>query len=104
MSYIVRRRYGRTVRDPPLSTLPELLVELDSRPEDIEHCDVSLTHESDWCLSAYGDGYLVFGHLERGGERHMKGVPREKIIDLWKSLAAGDIASIEREPWIAGYG
>jgi hypothetical protein len=104
MSYIVTHRYGSDVRDPPLSTLPELLAELDSRLEDIEHTCVSLTHESEWCLSAYRDGLLIFEHLERRGERHMKGVPREKIIDLWKLLAVGDVARVEREPWIAGYG
>jgi hypothetical protein len=104
MSYTVTHRYGRDVRDPPLSTLPELLVELDSRTEDIEHTDVSLRHESGWCLSAYRDGFLVFEHLERGGERHMKDVPREKIIELWNMLAVGDVAGVEREPWTAGYG
>ena len=48
-------------------------------------------------------GYVVFEHLERGDERHMRDVPAPKIIELWALLARGDITSIETEPWSPGY-
>lgn len=89
--------------DPPLSSLPALLRELDDRLEDTEHCSVAVSHESEWCMSVSRGGYVVFEHLESGGERHMDAVPEAKIIELWSQLARGDIASIESEPWTPGY-
>jgi putative hemolysin len=89
--------------DPPLSALPDLLRELDEQPEDSEHGDVSVSHESGWCISVSRGGYVVFEHLEDGGERHMRDVPAAKIIDLWSRLARGDIASMEAEAWRPGY-
>ena len=103
MSFHVTHRYGAMDKDPSLASLPSLLQELDDRPEDTEHGSVALTHESEWCISASRGGYIVFEHLERGGERHMRDVPSAKIIDLWSRLARGDIAGIESEPWRSGY-
>ena len=103
MSFHVTHRYGATESDPPLSSLSSLLRELDDRPEDTEHGEVAVTHESEWCLSVSRGGYVVFEHLENGGARHMRAVPAEKIIDLWLRLARGDIASIEAESWRVGY-
>jgi hypothetical protein len=90
-------------RDPPLSSLPGLLQELEERLEDTEHGSVAVSHESEWCMSVSRGGYVIFEHLEDGGERHMRDVSDERIIDLWSRLAQGDIASIESEPWIPGY-
>ena len=104
MAFHVTHRYGGMDSAPPLSSLPSLLRELDDRPEDTEHGSVSVSHESEWCLSVYRGGYVVFEHLERGGERHMRGVPEAKIIEMWSQLARGDIASIETEAWKPGYG
>lgn len=89
--------------NPQLSSLPSLLAELDDRPEDTEHGSVAVSHESEWCLAASRAGYIIFEHLENGGERHMRDVPPAKIIELWTKLARGDIASIESEPWRPGY-
>lgn len=104
MAFHITHRYGAMERDPPLSSLPALLGELDDRPEDIEHGDVSVSHESEWCISVSRGGYVIFEHLEDGGARHMRGVAATKIIDLWSRLARGDIASIEAEAWRPGYG
>lgn len=91
--------------NPPLSTLPDLLRELDDRPEDTEHGSVALTHESEWCIAVMRGGYVILDHLESdaGGERHMRDVPEARILDLWTLLAQGDIAAIESEPWRPGY-
>jgi hypothetical protein len=32
----------------------------------------------------------------------MKGVSRQKVLELWLELAAGDIAAVEAEPWLPG--
>ena len=103
MAFHVTHRYGAMDSNPPLSSLPTLLRELDDRPEDLEHGSVAVNHESEWCMSVSRGGYVVFEHLERGGERHMRDVPAAKIIELWSQLARGDIASLEAEPWKPGY-
>lgn len=104
MSYLVTHRYGCDERDPPLSSFPALLRELDSHPEDEEPDSVAVRHESEWCISVQRGGHVVFVHLEDGGERHTHHVPESKIVELWSSLAIGDLAKIEREPWSPGYG
>ncbi|MBS0265472.1 MAG: hypothetical protein JSS02_26305 [Planctomycetes bacterium] len=102
MSFHVTHRYGDDSHESP-SAFPSLLRELDERPEDTEHGSVSVTHESEWCLSVSRGGYVIFEHLEEGGERHMRDVPDSKIIELWTRLSQGDIATIEKEPWKPGY-
>jgi hypothetical protein len=41
---------------------------------------------------------------EDANPKYMNGVPREKVLALWLKLAEGDIAAIEAEPWLSGYG
>jgi hypothetical protein len=103
MAFHVTHRYGAMTSNPPSSTFASLLRELDERPEDQEHCSVSVTHESEWCLGAHGGGHVVWENLEGGDPRHMVHVPDAEILRLWQLLAAGDIAAIEREPWLPGY-
>ena len=92
---------GNMERDIPLERLADLYAELEHADE--EHGDVSLTHESEWCLSAYSNGLLVWGNLEeRWTPRHMRDVSREKVLALWTLLARGDLAAIEQEPWKPG--
>jgi hypothetical protein len=79
-----------------------VLGELDT--PDAEHPDASLTHESGWSLSAFQSGRLVWENVEEGEPRHMLGVSRERTLHLWLLLARGDLATIEGEAWLAGYG
>jgi hypothetical protein len=79
----------------------EILTQLDV--EDVEHQSVSLTHESEWCLGAYPGGLLVWENLEEGEPRHMNGVSRERVLELWVKLAQGRIAEVETDPWLPGY-
>jgi hypothetical protein len=104
MSFSITHRYGAMDRNPPFSALDDLLAEIENGSEDPEHGSVALTHESEWCLSVAKGGYVIFENLEHGRERHMRGVPRAKTIQLWKLLAMGDIAAVESEPWRPGYG
>ena len=94
-------RLGNMDRNPPLDSFPRLLAELD--PRDTEHCDVSVTHESGWCLSAGIDGILSWENVEAGPPpRHLTKVSQGKILELWTRLANGDLAAIESEPWKSG--
>ena len=73
---------------------------------DREHGDVSVIHDdSGWCMSAHRDGRLVFGNLKDRGrsDRHMIPVPKERVLELWKRLIAGDINGLLSEPWKPGY-
>ena len=103
MAFHARGRWGGDERNPSVERLRALVQELDRESEDVEHPDVSLTHETEWCLSAFPSGLLVWENLadqDDNDARHMKGVPREKVLALWLKLAQGDIAAIEGEPWL----
>ncbi len=102
MGFHVTHRLGET-SDASFTAFDTLLAELNADIVGSEHADVAVTHESEWCLSAHRGGYIVFEHLEEGEPRHMRDVPAEKIIALWRALAAGDLEILEREPWRAGY-
>jgi hypothetical protein len=103
MTFHITHRYGDMERDPPISSLALLLAELEDRPEDIEHTDVSLTHESEWCMSVGRTGTVTLENLESGGARHMVGVPEAKVLALWALLARGDLEVVMTEPWKLGY-
>lgn len=87
----------------PLSSLEELYSELSQANQ--EQTDVSLTHESEWCLAAFSSDLLVWENFAGGGEpQHMLNVPKEKILELWSLLANGSIDEINKENWLPGYG
>lgn len=88
--------------DPPQELIAEVLDELERRC-DLEHADVSLTHETEWCLSVFRSGLIVFENLEAGEPRHLR-ADRRKAEELWAALAAGDLAAIEQQDWLPGYG
>lgn len=104
MSFFVYHRYGDAERDPPTSTFPILLDELDVRLDDEEHTSISVIHESEWGLSVYHGGYVTWENVEGEGEpRHMGNVSREKLLLMMERVASGDLAELETEPWKAGY-
>ena len=108
MAYSASDRWGAVERNPSIARLRELLQSLEI--DDHEHPDVALKHETDWCLSAYPGGLLVLENVEadEGNARHMRCVPRERVLGLWLALALalaqGDLAAVEAEPWLPGYG
>lgn len=103
MTFHITHRLGSVDGPQSISDLSDLLSELGEDIGDEEHASVSVTHETEWCLSAYGGGYVVFEHLENGGERHMRGVSDAQIIRLWTCLANGDIQAVEEALWCPGY-
>jgi hypothetical protein len=104
VSFFVYHRYGECERDPPPESFPALLDELEERTDDLEHGSVSLVHQSEWGLGIGRGGYVNFELATGdGAPRHMDGLPRAKVIELMISLARGDLAALEAEPWQPGY-
>lgn len=103
MSYWVNHLMGNSDVEFPLSSLSELYAELSDA--DQEHTDVSLAHESEWCLSAFSSGKIVWENVAGEGDpKHMHSVSKEKTIELWSLLAVGSIEEINQENWLLGYG
>jgi len=101
MAFHITHSSGSMESSPPLSALPGLLDELERA--DAEHGDVSVTHQSEWCISVSRSGFTTLENLERGEPRHLRDLSRQKILDLWTKLAHGDIQSVESAAWISGY-
>lgn len=103
MTFFVQTRWGGSERSPSAERMRAILAELDA-PDD-EHPDAWLTHESGWTLSADQHGRLVLENVESEvPPRHMRGVPRERVLALWLQLATGKIEDVERATWEPGYG
>ncbi|HEX4415329.1 MAG TPA: hypothetical protein VH107_16975 [Lacipirellulaceae bacterium] len=102
MSYLVNTRWGGSEPTPSVDRMRDVLAELDV--DDDEHPNVSLTHESEWTLSAFPDGLVICENAELDVAQHMLHVSRSKGLEMWTKLAEGQIEAIEQEPWLAGYG
>jgi hypothetical protein len=103
--YRVRHWWGKQERNYPTDRFSDLVAELAGA--DKEHPSCSLEHESGWVLSYSRNRKLIFENVEtgkRGEERHMLGVAPETVVELWTYLAAGDLARVEAQPWLPGYG
>ena len=101
MAYHATTRWGAAESNPSEDRLREILAELDV--DDSEHPDASLTHETEWSLSAFQSGLLMWENLEEGEPRHMTGVSRGQVRELWLLLSRGDIAGVDAQPWLPGY-
>ena len=85
------------------SQFQALLRQLNEHPEDTEHTSVSVTHESEWCISVSSGGLAILENLEYGGECHMTDLTEAQVLHLWSLLAAGNIDSVQQQPWLPGY-
>ena len=102
MSFFIRSVYEDDESDPPLERLEQLYTKKDDG--DDEHFGVSVIHETEWCLSLHPNNTLIWENLEAGNHpRHMENVPKDKVLELWRNLARGNLAKIESEPWLEGY-
>jgi hypothetical protein len=105
VKYSIRHCNGDGEINPPMEALQSLYDELLSSNQ--EHGDVSVADEdSGWCISAHRDGRVVFGNLKDYGrsDRHMILVSKERVLQLWNKLIAGEIDQLLKEPWHQGYG
>jgi len=94
---------GLDESNPPVESFPSLYDELSH--SGITDGDVCVgDDETGWCISAYRNGNIVFGQAgDPSTERHMKNVPKERVIEYWNRLVAGDIEGLLAEPWEPGY-
>jgi hypothetical protein len=99
MSYFMYDVMGGAIDEPGPEAMRQVLDGLANA--DDEHPDVSLSHESGWCLSAFRSGLLIWENTEDGSVApvEMREVSREEILRLFQLLAAGDIASVAALPW-----
>ncbi|MET9582725.1 hypothetical protein ABZY10_06335 [Streptomyces sp. NPDC006539] len=99
MSYFMYDVMGRTVDEPDPEMVRRVFDGL--AQADDEHPDVSLAHESGWCLSAFGDDLVIWENPDADSVApgEMRDVSREEILRLFGLLAAGDITSVEELPW-----
>ncbi|MFF0078102.1 hypothetical protein [Streptomyces sp. NPDC005494] len=99
MSYFMYDVMGGTVDEPDSATMRRVLDGL--AQADDEHPDVSLTHESGWCLSAFDDALLVWENPDEDSVTPgtMRDIAHEEVFRLFGLLAAGDIASVEALSW-----
>jgi hypothetical protein len=95
MSFIVTHRDGSMESDPPLETLDSLIREL-GEADDPEHPDVAVQHETGWSLSAFSSGLVVWGNVEEGPEQRVSGVSRDDLRPLFRAVADGEIAEVQR--------
>ncbi len=100
MDFHITHADGTDENGPSLATLPDLLAEL--RAPGAEHGSVSLTHNSEWCLTAYHGGDVTLEQVEEEAPVHMQGLAEEDILDLWRHLAEGDIDAVKDEAWQPG--
>ena len=62
VAYRVRNRQGEVFEDAEESIIDPVLAELDT-PIDEEHPDVAFSHETEWTLSAFPSGLLVWENV-----------------------------------------
>jgi hypothetical protein len=85
----------------PPTRFGELLDELSMA--DSEHPDVSITHDSERCLSFSKGGLVTLENLEEGEPVHRADVDRDECLNLMRALADGDLESVQAGPWKPGY-
>jgi hypothetical protein len=98
VGFSVINRMGEFLVDANDEAIGAVLDELDG-PHDEEHPEVCLVHESEWSLSAFPSGLVIFENVEDDSiaPRHLRDVPREKVRHLWGALAQGDFEVLEAE-------
>lgn len=68
MTFSATDRWGAMESNPSVERLHELIQSLDV--DSIEHFDIALKHETEWCLSAFPSGLLVWENVEVEGAVH----------------------------------
>jgi hypothetical protein len=111
---ILTRRYGVDVRDPSHAQLLQAVDELyDENIEGMEegdyaeHPNAFLRYGTDdgpmFVVDAYRNGTVILAKYadqdfgEPSHEMTLSSVPRERLLELWASLASGDFERIRAE-------
>jgi hypothetical protein len=107
MGYFVTHLYGSSNRYQDTTSLKQniesLLAELGDA--DDEHTNVAVGPlESEWVLSIFPDGYVIWGGEDESEAKHMSGLAPEEVAELAGAVAKGDIDWVNARPWSPGYG
>jgi hypothetical protein len=102
MTFTVMHRMGTHERDPDVAALPALLAELDA--DDAEHPDVAIRTSDGWTLSAMQGGDVYWENIEddtgHAVVRYMRGLDRDRTLELFRAVARGDLDEVEAQPWL----
>jgi|TARA_B110000093_G_scaffold73760_1_gene80148 hypothetical protein len=95
---------GISELNPDEARMEQLIAQLDMPDfEEADHPDLSLVHDpSGWTLTLYARGIVTYENLEDDDDQplFMTGIARAKALQLWKSLARGDIDALNQLPWL----
>lgn len=99
MTFGVTHLDGGMDEDPPCEALPALLGELSGA--DDEHTDVSISHETGWTLSAFGDGSVIWENVEDDSieAREIELGDSQAVLRLFEAVARSDLATVEAQDW-----
>lgn len=92
--------HGITRICPDAATMIAVLETL-SEADEAEHDDVSLVHESGWCLSVRPRGRVILEHIHRSQEplRVLTKQSRVQALGYWRMLAEGQLEAVLALPW-----
>ena len=107
MSYVFTNRIGWDDRDPPLSTLHDLLDELADDEDDVEHGSIAVSHEGGAAREVGRGGHVVFTpDLEADviEQFHMPPgtLDRQALIKALGNLAEGRLDEVRALAWRPG--
>jgi len=94
---------GVSELNPDEARMQQLIAQLEIPEfEEADHPDLSLVHDpSGWALTLYPRGIVTYEQLEDddGQPLFMTGIGSAQALQLWKSLARGDINALKQLPW-----
>jgi hypothetical protein len=95
---------GVSELNPNEARMEQLIAQLEMPDfEEADHPDLSLVHDtSGWVLTLYPSGIVTYENLDDDDDqpRFMTGILKAKALQLWKSLARGDIDALNQLPWL----
>jgi hypothetical protein len=101
MGRYVENGWGDRVDSPSEEEMRKFLLELNA--DDEEHGAAWLSFDG-FSLEWNGDGRLVFTDPAAKGSQHLKGITRERALELWVAVASGKLDEVKRCPWQPGIG
>src|SRR5262245_11755071 len=108
----INTRYGHSqqITDPDDDWITrKLIAELRTEQfdeSDNEHAQVSVANEH-WAVTAQVSGLITFDNMDllEGEESdlpetmHLRDIPDEQLIEIWKALVRGDKRALLEHPW-----
>jgi hypothetical protein len=102
MFFYVCNGLGDSIDNPSREQMETFLRGIDVTDE--EHGAAWLAREDERHLEWNGDGRLVFGESGASKVRYLRGVSRERTLELWIALAEGRLNELEDCDWLPGNG